>query len=1253
MKKIFRMVMVCALAGVTLLYTGCTKDYSPELSDINKRVTALEQDTKVGQLEERISTLANSINELKDAKTKLEAAINAKANQSDLTDLTARVAALEGKVNTLQQDLVAATTALTNYKKEVAETYATKKDVADTYATKKELNDKAGELSQEIKTKIASALEGYYSKEDINNLLGNYITKEDLATKLADYYTKAQIASIIADYSTTADVKGFIANALKDYYTRAEMDQILNDYVKGADLNTILAGYYTKADVDQLLAGYYTAADVDQILAGYYTAEQIDSKFSGYYTSEKVDELIQTLDGKLGGQIESLQNETKCIRKAIAHLGKDLYDLKQQVEGITTDIDDILEGLGKMLGAIMNTVQSVVFVPEFDDLCANGSVLLFEGEGVTPVGGPIISGTFQVKPERLASVVAADFAAGKKDVYMQLVNTVERTKAAAGYIKSDTLKIVSFDNNTGYINVAARFPEKTDEIATVAGQESKPVVSLWIVDPLVEKGPATEANEEEEPTSLGSICSIYVPVVFEEKYISADDFVYATVDEDGNTVEYGHDPDPQFQEIYPAKYSKTETMPWNDHSQVNFHEGYQPMVSYDGEFYTCEDFEELFFLPEGAATPVVAEKKVDYWNGGKEEEFVFTSSEEGIDEVIFAIADDSEASWLAHNAVSTQKWEVCGNEVFGVADRFIIGWITTETEITEEETVNWTYDFAVKHSNTPEIPYGKVGEKTENVQPIEFEGKAVDPTIVDTDALEAVTDAKVYSYDSENDAWVEVPGMTVAYSAFDDATVDIKLSGYSFTTDAPVRYKAVASFNDVENASRTQATYYFNLGTKPTSFEETVDITIDYLPKVTTTQALAPEMPEDVKDELLLYFKDNQEFLMGLAKSTVESNTCKVTSAGVEKDASQYSYLLFSEENGVQTRLSQADVKTYADTYVYVAEISTWYNVNYKVTVNATLAEPGYSLAYWPDMVNLDDPTKPYAVVKGKYALNPTETGAGRAKLTDYNVNDQVLYIINRDDLSKYYRVKDKENITDEEKDLLTIVYKVVTVEDIPAGYKNVPTVDSTPKPLQADFGIPSERVDWGDYSARDLDVVAELYCNNVLVTALPLTLNILDPIAKFEVKNNVMEVERENYQYAYAYLWKNFNITGVLEPDFCIINNDAHNAKAAFLYGNPYQAVLTFDDDDLETYIGDEPFEMVGTKITYNAKNGWIRYNDESAWMQKPVKVKVKASLQHKFNYLWPEQDTADSEKNHVESVEFWVVFKQSGVTPTPNAHK
>ena len=52
MKKIFRMALVCALAGATLLYTGCTKDYSDDINDLEKRVSDLE--TSIAKIQEQI-----------------------------------------------------------------------------------------------------------------------------------------------------------------------------------------------------------------------------------------------------------------------------------------------------------------------------------------------------------------------------------------------------------------------------------------------------------------------------------------------------------------------------------------------------------------------------------------------------------------------------------------------------------------------------------------------------------------------------------------------------------------------------------------------------------------------------------------------------------------------------------------------------------------------------------------------------------------------------------------------------------------------------------------------------------------------------------------------------------------------------------------------------------------------------------------------------------------------------------------------
>ena len=53
MKKIFRMALVCALAGATLLYTGCTKDYSDDINDLKERVSTVE--STVSQLQAAIN----------------------------------------------------------------------------------------------------------------------------------------------------------------------------------------------------------------------------------------------------------------------------------------------------------------------------------------------------------------------------------------------------------------------------------------------------------------------------------------------------------------------------------------------------------------------------------------------------------------------------------------------------------------------------------------------------------------------------------------------------------------------------------------------------------------------------------------------------------------------------------------------------------------------------------------------------------------------------------------------------------------------------------------------------------------------------------------------------------------------------------------------------------------------------------------------------------------------------------------------
>ena len=91
MKKFFRVALVCALAGATLLYTGCTKDYSEDLNTLQKKVDA--QGNSITSLDEQVRALLAAKASLEEADKQATAAINS---------LKERATNLEKEVDTLK-----------------------------------------------------------------------------------------------------------------------------------------------------------------------------------------------------------------------------------------------------------------------------------------------------------------------------------------------------------------------------------------------------------------------------------------------------------------------------------------------------------------------------------------------------------------------------------------------------------------------------------------------------------------------------------------------------------------------------------------------------------------------------------------------------------------------------------------------------------------------------------------------------------------------------------------------------------------------------------------------------------------------------------------------------------------------------------------------------------------------------------------------------------------------------------------------
>ena len=94
MKKIIRIASVIALASASLLYVGCTKDFSADIAKTNQDVAALNQ--KVESLNSTVQTINGTVESLKTTK----------ADLSKVEELDAAIkSALEKKIGELEESL--------------------------------------------------------------------------------------------------------------------------------------------------------------------------------------------------------------------------------------------------------------------------------------------------------------------------------------------------------------------------------------------------------------------------------------------------------------------------------------------------------------------------------------------------------------------------------------------------------------------------------------------------------------------------------------------------------------------------------------------------------------------------------------------------------------------------------------------------------------------------------------------------------------------------------------------------------------------------------------------------------------------------------------------------------------------------------------------------------------------------------------------------------------------------------------------
>ena len=114
MKKLFRMALVLALAGSALLYTSCTKDYSPDIKSLQDQINALGSDTDgLGYVKSQLQNVQSALSSLSGKDTELDGKIT--TLDGKLTNAISTInTALEGKA-----DKTAVNAALTDVNNEI------------------------------------------------------------------------------------------------------------------------------------------------------------------------------------------------------------------------------------------------------------------------------------------------------------------------------------------------------------------------------------------------------------------------------------------------------------------------------------------------------------------------------------------------------------------------------------------------------------------------------------------------------------------------------------------------------------------------------------------------------------------------------------------------------------------------------------------------------------------------------------------------------------------------------------------------------------------------------------------------------------------------------------------------------------------------------------------------------------------------------------------------------------------------------
>ena len=478
MNKFFRKAIVLALAGSALLYVGCTKDYSGEITTLQKELEDLKKSTS-----EQFTSLNNQIGNMQQQLSSLETA--KERIEKNIQTLTDRVGSLESfrtqaqqQISNLESFRSQAEQKFDQYDAKLAELDGEIAGLKANIDALQKVDQQLQEAIDAAKARIKALEDNTYNKTEVDNKLE--VLKNWAAESFATKEVVSQIETALGQLKGT--VQGIDSRLSTVETTLSEIGvtiQGIQNAISG--INTEITGIKNqisdiKGDINALrneLAEVRTIAETAAANASQALGEIADlrEQLKNYYTIAEVDALLKTMKESIDAEIDALQKADVKLNERIDSLAGVTKKIEDDFAAFVTATNDKLADLEAKLDneialRLADSAANVAAHKELKDL-------IDAIDAAYKAADDALNARCDALNERCALI---EGRVGKLEGKVATLRD-EMDKAKQDILDNATeIANVKTDIATKYAEVKARFEEDERAIAELAAN----VILLWL-----------------------------------------------------------------------------------------------------------------------------------------------------------------------------------------------------------------------------------------------------------------------------------------------------------------------------------------------------------------------------------------------------------------------------------------------------------------------------------------------------------------------------------------------------------------------------------------------------------------------------------------------------------------------------------------------------------------------------------------------------------------------------------------------------